>query len=44
MSNNEILLILGNQLFPLEYIEKNNVHALLAENAAILGAKVGFTN
>ena len=27
-----------------QYIEKNNVHALLAENAAILGAKVGFTN
>ena len=27
-----------------EYIEKNSVHALLAENAAVLGAKVGFTN
>ena len=27
-----------------EYIEKNSVHALLADNAAILGAKVGFTN
>ena len=25
MSNNEILLILGNQLFPLEYIKKTNV-------------------
>ena len=25
MSNNEILLILGNQLFPLEHIKKTNV-------------------
>ena len=25
MSNNEMLLILGNQLFPLQHIEKTNV-------------------
>ena len=27
-----------------EYIEKQSAHSLLAANAAVLGAKVGFTN
>ena len=28
MSNNEILLILGNQLFPIEHIKKTNVNKI----------------
>ena len=29
MSKNEILVILGNQLFPIEHIKKNNVNKIL---------------
>ena len=36
MSNKEILLILGNQLFPLEYIEKTKVNKIfMAEDLGL---------
>ena len=37
MSNNEILLILGNQLFPLEHIKKTNVkYIFMAEDLSLI--------
>ena len=36
MSENEILLILGNQLFPLEHIKKTNVNKIfMAEDFSL---------
>ena len=31
-------------LHPLEFVEKDAAYAIYAANAAVLGAKVGFTN
>ena len=36
MSNNEILLILGNQLFPLEHVKKTNAkYVFMAEDLGL---------
>ena len=45
MSKNEILLILGNQLFPLEYIRKTNVNKIfMAEDFGLTTDAVALSS